>query len=114
MPDAADTVLLDRAVADQTTLVASVDTLDGVDTTDLVVVLRGQLDALGGQPTTPSTAPPTTGTPDTVAAAVSAASRRRQADALEAVSPDLARLLASLSAGQAQVARVLRSRTAGT
>lgn len=107
MPDASDTALLRTAASEQVSLVSGVEQLDDADDT-LVSVLREQLDALGGPPDDP--APPasgTTGGADAVARAVAAAARRRESDALTAVSPDLARVLASLAAGQAQVARTL-------
>lgn len=108
VPDAADTALLRTAAAEQVSLVEAVEGLDEDGSADLAAVLRRQLDALGGPPS--SAAPTTaaaTGGADAVARSVAAAARRRESDALTAVSPDLARVLASLAAGQAQVARTL-------
>jgi len=107
MPDASDTALLRTAAAEQASLVSAVEQLSDVDDT-LVSVLREQLEALGGPPG--GSAPPASevaGDADAVARAVTATARRRESDALSAVSPDLARVLASLAAGQAQVARTL-------
>jgi hypothetical protein len=108
VPDPSDTALLRTAAEEQAALLASVEQLDDVD--DLVAVLREQLEALGGA--TAATPAPATGTPDDVARLVAAAARRREADALAATSPDLGRVLASLAAGQAQVARTLGRRAA--
>jgi hypothetical protein len=112
-PDPADTALLGRIADEQEALLGPVAALEGVETADLVAVLTTQLQALGMGDREPSTRT-TAGAQDVdaVATEIAAASRRRQRDALEAVSPDLGRLLASLAAGQAQVARVLRTRAA--
>lgn len=110
IPDASDTALLRTAASEQVSLVSAVEQLGGADET-LVDVLREQLEALGGPPggSTPPATEITGGAGD-VARAVAAAARRRESDALTAVSPDLARVLASLAAGQAQVARTLGRR----
>lgn len=109
IPDASDTALLRTAASEQVSLVSAVEQLGGADET-LVDVLREQLEALGGPPggSTPPASEITGG--GAVARAVAAAARRRESDALTAVSPDLARVLASLAAGQAQVARTLGRR----
>lgn len=110
MPDASDTALLRTAAAEQASLVDAVEQLSDVDDS-LASVLREQLEALGGAPG--GSAPPTSevsGGADAVGRAVTATARRRESDALAAVSPDLARVLASLAAGQAQVARTLGRR----
>ncbi|MCO7239504.1 hypothetical protein [Aeromicrobium sp. CnD17-E] len=113
MPDPADTRLLERAAADQAALAASVGRLEGVRTDDLVTVLRTQLDGLGGAADVDAS--PSTRSSDvaTVVADLNRTASRRQTDALAAVSPDLARVLASLAAGQAQVARTLGRRAGG-
>jgi hypothetical protein len=106
VPDPADTALLRTAATEQASLVAAVEALDDVEVGDLLTVLREQLQALGGgrlEPARPASA-------RDVAQDVAAAARRREGDALDAVSPDLGRVLASLAAGQAQVARTLGRR----
>ncbi|MEH3067936.1 MAG: hypothetical protein PGN15_07700 [Aeromicrobium erythreum] len=113
MPDPADTRLLERAAADQVTLAVSVEALDGVRTDDLATVLRTQLDGLGGAPDVDPSPTTTSSDVATVVADLNRTASRRQADALAAVSPDLARVLASLAAGQAQVARTLGRRAGG-
>lgn len=112
LPDAADTAILRRAVAEQQELVAAVSAVDASSADDLVRVLRVQLEALGGA----DGAGGPTGTgrdAATVVASLTAAAARRQRDALAAVSPDLARVLASVAAGQAQVAQALGRRGGG-
>ncbi len=113
MPDPADTRLLERAAADQVALAASVEGLGGVRTDDLVTVLRTQLDGLGGAPETDAAPPAASSDVAAVVADLNRTASRRQTDALAAVSPDLARVLASLAAGQAQVARTLGQRAGG-
>ncbi len=109
VPVAADTTLLRTAATEQAALVEAVGGLDDVDVEDLLAVLREQLDALGGGDAAGPGAARSSSARE-VARDVAAAARRREADALAATSPDLGRVLASLAAGQAQVARTLGRR----
>lgn len=113
-PDPADTARLRTALQEQESLRAALDSLDGdVSTADLVDVLDRQVTTLGG----PSATPPAPAG-DTTASALAEelaeelaeAGRRREQDALAAVSPDLAQVFASLAAGLAQTARTLGGR----
>lgn len=113
MPDAADSRLLERAAADQAALATSVEGLRDVETDDLVTVLRTQLQGLGGAPDGAPSPSTTSSDVATVVADLNRTAGRRQTDALAAVSPDLARVLASLAAGQSQVARTLGRRAGG-
>lgn len=115
VPDAGDTALLATAATEQSDLVDAVARLADDDpeleTADLLAVLREQLDVLGGVPVTArADVVVEAGPAAEVARDLAAAARRREADVLRAVSPDLARVLASLAAGQAQVARTLGRR----
>lgn len=109
--DPDDTALLRTVASEQADLVGALEGLD--DAEELVTVLREQLEALGGAPgatASPSTAPPSVEDAAGAAALVEETSRRRERDALVAVSPDLARVLASLAAGLAQVSTTLGAR----
>ncbi len=76
-------------------------------------MLRTQLDGLGGAVEVDASTSTTSSDVATVVADLNRTASRRQTDALAAVSPDLARVLASLAAGQAQVARTLGRRAGG-
>ncbi len=100
-PDAGDVRLAARARAEADALVDRAVADDAPAA--VVAVLREQAAGL------PATATSTT-VADDLETACRAASAARRDDALEAVSPDLVAVLASLSAGLAQVTRTVASR----
>ena len=111
-PDPGDASILRRAIRDQRELVVLLDVAlqqePDVATAAPTVraAARAQLAQLGGKPPTGDVgARPTTVVE--VARRFATVGRRREADALRASDHDLVRVLASLSAGQAQVARTL-------
>lgn len=93
LPDPGDEQLVAAVAEDQRRLLGIVDGA-GQDWAPVRDLLGEQLVAVGGDPTAPITR--TTGDP---AAALRAAADERAAQALEARSPALARVLASMSAG---------------
>lgn len=115
LPDAGDDRRLAAASAAQTALLAEMEEV-GARHADLASVLepllevaRQQLRAVGGEG---ATTPPTVSdsAPDAVTAVArgfARSARDREGDAVTSVSPDLARVLASLAAGHAQLARRL-------
>ncbi|MFT4298920.1 MAG: hypothetical protein QM597_04695 [Aeromicrobium sp.] len=90
-PDEADRALLAKAAADQARLISLVGDLSGT----LSNLLTEHLDALGGAPA--STEPPAVDLEAARTALADAALARRD-QALDAVSPDLARTLGSVAA----------------
>lgn len=109
-PDPADEALLVDVVARQRRLVAGLDdlarrrpSLDD-DAPTVRSAAREQLRTIGGR--AGGTADPVR-SPAELAQRFSAASRASTRAALAATSPDLARVLASLGAGQAQLARTI-------
>jgi hypothetical protein len=111
-PDPADDRLLARVAADQNALLAMVEA-NAVTHTGLgqfVTISTAHAAAVGVPGTVPDVAAPPESRAKAVtalAAAYSAASKARAADAAEAVSPALARVLASMSAGLAQCAATI-------
>lgn len=115
-PDPGDVRRTARAARDQALLVASIDAVRNrhrsrtADLTPLLAVAREQLTAVGGSTASVDIAAPDPDARTAVTAVAGLAertARSREADALVAVSPDLARLLASMAGGQAQLARTL-------
>ncbi|MFT4189249.1 MAG: hypothetical protein QM621_11785 [Aeromicrobium sp.] len=90
-PQASDTALLRAATDDQARLVALAT---GVSAT-MAALLAEQWEALGG--TTPSTEPPAA-SPMILRAELASAATTRSEQAVEALSPDLARTLGSMAA----------------
>lgn len=109
-PDPADEELLAQVVARQRRLVAGLDSLAArrPSLDDDVPSVRGaareQLRTIGGRPG--GAAEPVSSASE-AARRFSVAARESTRAALAATSPDLARVLASLGAGQAQIARSL-------
>ncbi|TGN33756.1 hypothetical protein [Aeromicrobium chenweiae] len=111
-PDPEDDRLVRRAATEAASLLATVEAAaaahGSLPLQPLEALVREQLAAVGGgsgdatdvrTPRTPAEAA------DQLARAFRAASRARAADALRSFSPDLTRVLASMSAGLAQGAR---------
>ncbi|MCD9198442.1 hypothetical protein [Aeromicrobium wangtongii] len=110
LPDPADTRIVRRAARACATLLTTVEAAaaanPGVDLAPVAAIVREQLAAVGGSPaTTASLAPVTL---DALEQALSNAAADRAADAVDAGSAALVRVLASMSAGQAQCARAVR------
>jgi len=116
LPDPADTAIIQRAAAGAVALLATIEATAALHPSlalaDFETIGREHVDAVGGTPTPGDGAPP----PPEPAAAVKAleraydqASDARAADATEAFSADLVRVLASMSAGLAQCARAVRA-----
>lgn len=108
--DPEDDRLVRRAATEAAALVSLVEATaaahESLPLARIEEIAREQMRAVGGTAAERATAPG--GTDDAVddlAAAFRKASRRRAADALRAFSPDLTRVLASMSAGLAQGAR---------
>lgn len=114
-PDPGDDRLIARVAADQNALLARVEATavqhDGLRLDRFVAISTAHAKAVGVAGIVPDVAPPPTSPAKAVsalAAAYSAASRARADDAGKAVSPALARVLASMSAGLAQCATTIR------
>ncbi len=107
VPDPADTSLLTRAAGEQAVLLGRLVS-ERAEDDPLALVLTEQLDVLGGPPV-PADTPEDPDAAETLARAVALAGRRREGDALAAVSPDLGRVLAAVAAGLAQVALALEA-----
>jgi hypothetical protein len=109
LPDADDTRLVRRTARECTTLLTTVEAAaaasSGAALAPVTAIVRRQLAAVGGSPAT--TASPTPVTLDELEQALTTSSARRAADAVRAGSPALVRVLASMSAGQAQCARAV-------
>jgi hypothetical protein len=115
-PDPGDTRRLRRAATDQAVLVAAIDATIGAhgdlegDLQPLRVVADEQLVAVGGRQDATSAGPPPADRQDVVAElsrlAVESA-EAREADAVSSASPEVARVLASMSAGLSQLATSL-------
>ena len=112
-PDPGDTQRLKRAATDQATLVASIDATVGThpelegDLNPLRVVADEQLVAVGGSLAATSVGPTPADPKDALAELSRIASdsaEARENDAVAAASPDVARVLASMSAGLSQLA----------
>ncbi len=112
-PDPDDTRRLKRAAIDQATLVASIDATVGAhpelegDLNPLRVVADEQLVAVGGSLAATSVGPAPADPEDAAAELSRIASdsaEARENDAVAAASPDVARVLASMSAGLSQLA----------
>ena len=115
-PDPGDTRRLGRAATAQAVLVASIDATIGAhsdledDLDPLRVVAHEQLEAVGGDLAATSVGPPPTDRRTAVAELSRLASdsaEDREADAVSAASTDVARVLASMSAGLSQLAASL-------
>jgi hypothetical protein len=114
-PDPGDARRLARAATDQAALMASIDatTSQHLDLTIALKPLRlvadEQLVAVGGRTEADVAAAPGDRTAALAALSrvASDASRAREKDAVSAVSPDVARVLASLSAGLSQLSRAI-------
>lgn len=114
LPDPDDTRILRRAAADTARLLATVEATAAlhasVDLTAVVSIIHEQLAAVGGATAPPADAPPA----DAEAALralediLEASAADRSIDAQRAGSPALVRVLASMSAGHAQSARLAR------
>ena len=113
-PDSGDNRLLTRVAGDQNTVLAAVEATAARHTSlpidPFVAIGREHVEAVGGSSTVP--APPKVADDEAkavaaLASAYAAASRARAVDAGRAVSPDLARVLSSMSAGLAQCARAV-------
>lgn len=113
-PDPADDRLLRSAATAQAALLATVEATAASHTSlalaPFVAIGREQLDALGGSTASTDVA----AVPDDAAAALAAlvtgyraASDARAKDAVAATSPELVRVLASMSAGLTQCARTV-------
>lgn len=119
IPDASDIELVRTAAREQASLVATargIEDADGLE--DVRALLERQLEVLADEPTSERSA----GAPaapdtedgasvDTLADLVEQTADLRAGDVLVAVAPDLARVLASLSAGLTQIASTLRERS---
>jgi hypothetical protein len=112
-PDPGDTRRLQRAATDQAVLVASVDATVGAhpelegDLNPLRVVADEQLVAVGGSLAATSVGPAPADPKDATAELARLAfdsAEAREVDAVSAASPDVARVLASMSAGLSQLA----------
>ncbi|MBC7633132.1 hypothetical protein [Aeromicrobium sp.] len=113
-PDPRDDRLIIRVAKAQGALLATVKATDAAHSSlnldSFVTISRAHLRAVGRAPSSPSSEvkPPPADAATAVRSletAYSAESRSRAGDARRAVSPDLARVLASMSAGLAQCAR---------
>lgn len=113
MPDAGDEQRVRAAATEQAGLVAALGALatafPDVPLEPLQAVAEEQLRAVGGADVPPVDAPGggQGAAVQAVAEQVAATARRREQDAAAAVSPALVRVLASMAAGQAQLARTL-------
>ena len=115
LPDPEDSRILRRASGQTAILLAMLEATAAAHPdlalADLEVVAREQLATLGGSTAATDVAAPPTEPGAAVAAlekAYARAATQRTADAVAAFSPDLVRVLASLSAGHAQTGRQLR------
>jgi hypothetical protein len=111
-PDPADDRLLARVAADQNALLAMVEATAATHTGlgQFVTISTAHATAVGVAGTVPDVAAPPASRAEAVTAlatAYSAASKARAADTAKAVSPALARVLASMSAGLAQCAATI-------
>ena len=113
-PDSGDNRLLTNVAADQDAILAAVEATAARHTAlpldPFVAIGRDHVEAVGGSSRVP--APPKVATDEEQAVAALAntyatASTARAADAGRAVSPDLARVLSSMSAGLAQCAQAI-------
>ncbi|WP_374999598.1 hypothetical protein [Aeromicrobium sp. CTD01-1L150] len=108
LPDDGDTALLATAAEQQADIVAGLDAVqaDSEELVDLRAIAAEQLEGLGGSDLPAS---PSAQGLDDLASLVAETGKKRQDDVTRAVSPALVTVLASLSAGHAQLARRLRS-----
>lgn len=108
-PDPRDAQIVRAAARDQATVTAAAQALhDAQPSAALALVAAAcgeQLRAVGGTPVAARTPPASVGD---LATLLAAASRRRADQAGEAFSPELVRVLASMSAGLAQCERRVR------
>jgi hypothetical protein len=114
-PDPSDSKLLARVAADQNSLLAMVEATAGAHPTlrldHYVSISTAHATAVGVAGSVPDVDTPSTN-PATAVSALSSAyaktARARAADAVEAVSPALVRVLASMSAGLFQCADAIK------
>ncbi|MEJ7636177.1 hypothetical protein [Aeromicrobium sp.] len=111
-PDPADDQIISGAAADQNALLARVEatasTHRDLRLRRFIAISTEHAEAVGVAAKIPDVAPPPADRPKAVkalSAAYSDAAKARAADSAKAVSPDLARVLASMSAGLTQCAR---------
>lgn len=116
-PDPGDVKRISRAARDQAVIVATLSAVveqhraATAQIKPLIVLATDQLDAVGGSAANVDVAVPEgdQGTAITAVARLAARSARvREQDAVTAESPEVARLLASMAGGLAQLARTLR------
>lgn len=113
LPDPEDTRIVRRAARGSAALLATTSATatahPALALTPIVAIVREQLAAVGGSPTAKATTPPTDAAASVtaLAQAFSDAADQRAADAVQAGSPELVRVLASMAAGQAQCARAV-------
>jgi hypothetical protein len=115
-PDPGDTRILERAATAQAVLIASIDATIGAHPgldgrlNPLRVVADEQLVAVGGSLAATSVGPAPADPKDATAELAQLAfdsAEAREDDAVSAASPDVARVLASMSAGLSQLATAL-------
>ncbi|MDR7087384.1 hypothetical protein J2X11_002223 [Aeromicrobium panaciterrae] len=114
-PDPSDSKLLARVAVDQNTLLAMVEATAGAHSTlkldRYLSISTSHAKAVGVAASVPDVAPPSAD-PETAVSDLSSAyanaARARAADALEAASPALVRVLASMSAGLYQCADAIK------
>ncbi|WP_187271823.1 hypothetical protein [Aeromicrobium terrae] len=116
-PDPGDMERVSRAARDQAVIVATLSAVAeqhrdaSAQVKPLITLANDQLDAVGGSTANTDVAAPEgdRGTALTAVARLAARSARaREQDAVTAESPEVARLLASMAGGLAQLARTLR------
>jgi hypothetical protein len=114
-PDPDDTRILRRAATSTAALLATIEATAAAHATlpldPVTAIVREQLAALGGGESPTAAAPPSGAgaAVEALVGAMDAARRARRDDAVQAGSPALVRVLASMSAGHAQCVRTLRS-----
>jgi hypothetical protein len=113
-PDLADDRLIARVARDQAALLAAVTASaaahGGLGLTRFVSISRAHAEAVGASTSSPDVATPPADAARAAAAlstAYAEAAAARRTDSMRAVSPDLARVLASMSAGLAQCAHAV-------
>lgn len=113
-PDPEDTRIARAAGRDAAVLLATVEATAaahrGLELEPIVAICREHTSALSAPTVAPGSPPPgdASAAADALADVVQAASTARAVDAGTAASPELARVLASMSAGLAQAARGVR------
>lgn len=115
LPAPSDTRIVRRVASDMAVVLATVEATaaahGGLVLTPFEAIGRAHLDAVGGTTASTDVAAPPADPGEAISAleqTYEAASTARAADVAEAVSPELVRVLASMSAGLAQCARAMR------